>query len=143
VTIHGGLWRVHASAVDDITLITDSLGWLCGDKDGVQVQRIKSALGAPMYCLECKMSAKVAKKSLRKIDSVSLLEWLSQGLQSRIDEDKVLHIRVGLEGLVMGTPFVIRSRNYGVVKGNFKLEVYPGQNPHDIAVNLIKDVAIK
>ena len=96
-----------------------------------------------MYCIECKMSSKVAKESLYKIDSDSLLALLSEGLQSRIDEDKVLHIRVGLEGLVMGTPFVIRSRNYGVVKGNFKLEVYPGQNPHDIAVNLIKDVAIK
>ena len=141
--MHGGLWRVHASAVDDITLITDSLGWLCGDRDGVEVQRIKSALGAPMYCIECKMSSKVAKESLCKIDSDSLLALLSEGLQSRIDEDKVLHIRVGLEGLVMVTPFVIRSRNYGVVKGNFKLEVYPGQNPHDIAVNLIKDVAIK
>ena len=143
MTIHGGLWRVHASAVDDITLITDSLGWLCGDKDGVQVQRIKSALGAPMYCLECKMSAKVAKESLRKIDSVSLLEWLSQGLQSRIDEDKVLHIRIGLDGLVMGTPTIVRDNNYGFVKGKFKLEVYPGQIPHDIAETLIKDVTIK
>ena len=143
MTIHGGLWRVHASAVDDITLITDSLGWLCGDKDGVQVQRIKSALGAPMYCLECKMSAKVAKESLRKIDSVSLLEWLSQGLKSRIDEDKVLHIRIGLDGLVMGTPCIVRNKKYGIVKGNFKLEVYPGQIPSNIAEALIKEVAIK
>ena len=113
--MHGGLWRVHASAVDDITLITDSLGWLCGDRDGVEVQRIKSALGAPMYCIECKMSSKVAKESLYKIDSDSLLALLSEGLQSRIDEDKVLHIRVGLEGLVMGTPFVIRSRNLSLI----------------------------
>ena len=134
---------MHASAVDNITLITDSLGWLCGDKDRVQVQKIKSALGAPMYCLECKMSSKVAKKSLRKIDSVSLLEWLSQGLQSRIDEDKVLHIRIGLDGLVMGAPIVITDKHYGVVKGNFKLEVYPGQTPHEIAETLIKEVTNK
>ena len=143
MTIHGGLWRVHASAVDNITLIADSLGWLCGDKDRVQVQKIKSALGAPMYCLECKMSSKDAKESLRKIDPVSMLELLSVGLQSRIDEDKVLHIKIGLNGLVMGAPSVITDKHYGVVKGNFKLEVYPGQTPIDIAETLIKEVTIK
>ena len=143
MAIHGGSWRVHASAVDNITLITDSLEWLCGDKDGVRVQRIKSALGAPMYCLECKMKPKVAKESLRKIDPVSLLEMLSEGLEPRIDEDKVLHIRIGLDGLVRGTPCIVRNKKFGIVKGNFKLEVYPGQTPNDIAETLIKEVTIK
>ena len=143
MAIHGGSWRVYASAVDNITLITDSLGWLCGDRDKVGVQRIKSALGAPMFCLECKLKSKFAKDSLRKINPDSLLELLSEGLNSRIDEDNVLHIRIGLDGLVMGTPCIVRNKKYGIVKGNFKLEVYPGQIPSDIAEALIKEVAIK
>ena len=129
--------------MDNITLITDSLGWLCGDKDRVQVQKIKTALGAPMYCLECKMSSKDAKESLRRIAPVSMLELLSVGLRSRIDEDKVLHIKIGLNGLVMGAPRVIMDKHHGVVKGNFKLEVYPGQTPYEIAETLIKEVTNK
>ena len=70
--LHGGSWRVHASAVDDMELITESVKWLCGLKDGVSVNKVKSALGATMYTIECKMGAKHARNSLGRINGDSL-----------------------------------------------------------------------
>ncbi len=51
VSVHRGEWRVHASAVDDIRIIEDSLVWLCGDGVTISTKKEKSTLGAPMYTM--------------------------------------------------------------------------------------------
>ncbi len=44
VSVHRGEWRVHASAVDDIRIIEDSLVWLCGDGVTISTKKEKSTL---------------------------------------------------------------------------------------------------
>ena len=141
MSLHGGVWRVHASAVDDLELISDSLKWLSDDIEGVNTERIKSALGAPMYCIECRMNSKKARESLGKIGQDSLNSLLSSGIGLKIDEDKVLHIRLDLGSLVRGKPVLARESGVSVVKGRFKLEVYPGQDASTIAERLIKEAS--
>ena len=58
MSVHRGEWRVHASAVDDIRVIEDSLAWLCGDGVRISTQEEKSTLGAPMYTISAIMTAK-------------------------------------------------------------------------------------
>ncbi|MBR79482.1 MAG: hypothetical protein CMA88_01675 [Euryarchaeota archaeon] len=137
--LHGGSWRVHASSVDDLELITDSVKWLCGEEDAVSVNKGKSALGATMHTIMCKMGAKHAKHSLGRIDGDSLSSILDS-IGSLIDEDKILHIRLDLGRLVMGEGRVVRENCGTVAKGRFKLEVYPGQDPASVATELIEDL---
>ena len=140
MTLHGGSWRVHASAVDDVRLITDSIVWLCGDDEAVEVKREKSALGAPMYIIECKMKSRKAKESLARINAESLSSMLDLGLTPLIDKDKILHIRVDLESLVRGEAIVLQNNSGPVAKGRFKLEVYPGQEPTTVAERFIEEL---
>tara|TARA_B100000686_G_scaffold117748_1_gene124937 strand:+ start:2770 stop:3144 length:375 start_codon:yes stop_codon:yes gene_type:complete len=120
-------------------LITESVKWLCGLKEGVSVNKVKSALGATMYTIECKMGAKHARNSLGRINGDSLSSILV-GIDSLIDEDKILHIRLDLGRLVMGEGVVIGDDIGTVAKGRFKLEVYPGQDPSSVAMELIEDL---
>ena len=138
MALHGGAWRVHASAVDDVELIADSIKWLCGGDEGIMVKRGKSALGAPMYTIECKMKPRIAMHSLERINSESLSSMLDFGLASQIDNDKILHIRIDLDSLVRGEAIVVRNNLGPVAKGRFKLEVYPGQDPASVAERLIE-----
>ena len=102
MSVHRGEWRVHASAVDDIRVIEDSLAWLCGDGVSISTQKEKSTLGAPMYTISASMTAKQSMFSLGRLERVSIEEILDSGLESRIDEDKFLHLRIDLAALSMG-----------------------------------------
>ena len=42
MSVHRGEWRVHASAVDNIRVIEDSLAWLCGDGVIISTREEKS-----------------------------------------------------------------------------------------------------
>ena len=141
MALHGGSWRVQASAVDDIGLITDSIKWLCGHDEEVSVEKVKSALGAPMYTIQCKMKSRNAKESLARINAESLSAIINRGIEELIDRDKILHIRIDLGSLVRGEGVVVRKSQGVVVKGRFKLEVYPGQDPTMVAEELIKELA--
>ena len=74
--VHGGEWRVHASAVDDIEVIVDALTWLGGDDSEVSTQKEKSTLGAPMNIIIAKMTAKQTIISLGKLRRRSIEEIL-------------------------------------------------------------------
>ena len=89
MSVHRGEWRVHASAVDDIRIIEDSLVWLCGDGVTISTQKEKSTLGAPMYTISANMTAKQSMFSLGRLERVSIEGILDSGLESRIDEDKL------------------------------------------------------
>jgi len=135
--LHGGEWRTHASAVDDCELIIDSMRWLSGEESEITTHREKSALGAPMQTICVKMKAKQSIKSLQRIDDGSLKNLLENGISQRIDEHKFLHIRLNLENLVQGEASVINNPEEVVIKGKFKLEVYPGQEASLVAEELI------
>jgi len=136
--VHGGEWRVHASAVDDIEVIVDALTWLGGDDSEVSTQKEKSTLGAPMNIIIAKMTAKQTIISLGKLRRRSIEEILDSGVDSLIDDDKNLHLRLSLETLSRGGAEMSRTKGEMVAKGKFKLEVYPGQSANQVAVGILE-----
>ena len=138
--LHGGMWRVHSSAVDDTEIILESLSWLCGDEAQVRMFNDKSSVGAKMSIFECKMKSKQAKESLSRIDPESIKKIMGYDLESRIDGGKNLHIRLDLCKLVSGEGKLCENSHPSVVKGKFKLEVYPGQEETEVAMELLSSV---
>ena len=57
------------------------------------------------------------------------------------DEDKALHVRIDIDELVQGRISLAtgKSRKFAV-KGRFKIESYPGQEPVEILNQLIDDI---
>ena len=131
MSVHRGEWRVHASAVDNIRVIEDSLAWLCGDGVIISTQEEKSTLGAPMYTISAIMTAKQSMFSLGRLERVSIEGILDSGVESRIDEDKFLH-------LSRGKGEVTLDKDTMVAKGRFKLEVYPGQSAYEVARSIFE-----
>lgn len=143
MSMHRGEWRVHASAVDDICVIEDSLAWLCGDRESVSTKNDKSALGAPMYTISASMNSKQSLFSMGRLETSSIDEILESGLESRIDEDNFLHLRIDLASLTMGRAAVSFDKHSMVAKGRFKLEVYPGQSAYEVARNMLEGLTEK
>tara|TARA_B100001250_G_scaffold20986_2_gene17759 strand:- start:4779 stop:5249 length:471 start_codon:yes stop_codon:yes gene_type:complete len=135
--LHGGEWRIHASAVDECNVIEDSLIWLSGGTSEIVVHKEKSTLGAPMQTIGVKMKGKQALSSLGRLENESLVSMIDNGLDRRVDEDKFLHVRLKLERLVQGQGVISDNSQESVAKGKFKLEVYPGQDSVEVAENLL------
>ena len=135
--LHGGEWRIHASAVDEWKVIEDAVSWLSGGSSEIVVHKEKSTLGAPMQTISVKMKGKQALSSLARLENESLVSMLENGLGDRVDEDKFLHVRLKLERLVQGKGVVSQDSHETVAKGKFKLEVYPGQDSIEVAENLL------
>ena len=138
VGLHGGEWRIFASAVDESLVIEDALSWLSGGECEVIVQKEASTLGAPMQTIIVKLGSKQALLSLGMLDKESIRLMLNSGLGSRIDDDKFLHVRLSLAHLVRGRGILAHNSEDPVAKGKFKLEVYPGQIPIDVAENVLE-----
>ena len=138
MSVHRGEWRVHASAVDNIRVIEDSLAWLCGDGVSISTQKEKSTVGATMYTISTSMTAKQSIYSLGRLERVSIEEILDSGVESRIDEDKFLHLRIDLAALSRGRGEVSLDKDKMVAKGRFKLEVYPGQSAYEVARSIFE-----
>ena len=77
----------------------------------------------------------MAIKCLSKL-GVDNLDLLISSLDDRMDENNTLHFRIGLDELIRGD-VVIVSSNVKSVKGQTKLEVYPGQSPLEEANNIL------
>ena len=65
------------------------------------------------------------------------------GVESRIDEDKFLHLRIDLAALSRGKGEVTLDRETMVAKGRFKLEVYPGQSAYEVARSIFEGLISK
>ena len=143
MSVHRGEWRVYASAVDDLSVIEDSLAWLGGDGASVSLQKEKSTLGAPMYTFFTSMTTKQSLFSLGRLERDSIEEILDLGLESRIDEDKFLHLRICLGALTRGKVEVSYDKDRPVVKGKFKLKVYPGETEYEVARSIFEGLIEK
>ncbi len=135
--LHGGEWRIHASAVDESKVIVDALSWLSGGGSEIITDKENSTLGAPMQTISVKMRGKQARLSLGMLEKESLREILENDLDKRIDDDKFLHIRLSLDRLVQGIGALSLNKDEPVAKGKFKLEVYPGQEAIGVAEKLL------
>ena len=136
-------WRVHACELDDIALIQKSLEWLSGIDDCVVWERGKSFHGPPISIGIVRIGRKkLARESLGRLGSETLLQLLSEGIEKRIDDDKNLHLRISLSKLVKGeVRLCLRDRSETFVKGIFKIESYPGDNHLNIIADLVRSMA--
>jgi len=140
--VHHVSWLSTVSGLEDEYIHAAALAWLVGDEEVVEIERMDSYHGSPIHLIKAELTRRgPATKSLSYLGA-EVLESLKQQLDTRMDENNVLHIRLDLLDLLAGK---MRLTNPGVrptVKGKAKLEVYPGNNPIDVA-NTTLDQAIK
>ena len=141
MSLHSAVWRVHCSAVDDLDLIENALLSLSNCKGEVIHEKSKSYHGAPQTTLELTISRKKnARESFLGLGREVLQNIIEGDIATYIDEDKTLHLRLDIDELVQGNMKIATggSRKIGV-KGKFKIEAYPGQNPEEIVLSLVSD----
>ena len=140
--LHSATWRVHASAVDDLGLLEGSLRWLAGDGCELTTERGKSWHGSPQTIIQARISRKkAARESLARLGGAALASLVEEGLAKRIDEDKVMHVRVDLAKLVQGEVRLSPDGHSGATaKGQFKIGAYPGSDPADVMNDTIRSL---
>lgn len=139
MSLHGATWRVHTSSVDDVDLIMDGVKWLAGKDAIISVDKDKSIHGAIQNTIEARLDKKkLAMESLERL-GVDVLEMIYSGdLKARIDEDKNMHLRLDLSSLVQQKIKLSFARNDGlIVKGIFKIESYPGEDPCNVLSQIL------
>tara|TARA_Y100000758_G_C15930633_1_gene378630 strand:- start:258 stop:695 length:438 start_codon:yes stop_codon:yes gene_type:complete len=137
--LHSATWRVHASAVDDLVLLEESLRWLTGDYCEMTVERDKSWHGSEQTVLETTTKRKkAALKALSRLGDEVLKGLLDEGVSKRIDDEKNMHIKIRLSDLVRGEVVLVsRDKSVTAAKGKFKIEAYPGSDPSDVITETI------
>ena len=134
--VHHLIWRVTASGLEDEILIADAMSDLIGDDELVEIEKTTSYYGSSIHLINAiTKKNKLAIKSLSKL-GIDNLDLLIDSLEDRMDENNTLHFRIGLDELIRGE-FVIVSSNAKSIKGQTKLEVYPGQSPLEEAKNIL------
>ena len=134
--VHHLTWRVTASGLEDEILIANAISELIGNDELVEIEKTTSYYGSSIHLISAVTKKnKLAIKSLSKL-GVENLNLLSASLEDRMDENNTLHFRIGLDELIRGD-LVIVSSNVKSVKGQTKLEVYPGQSPLEEANNIL------
>lgn len=125
--VHHLTWRVTASGVEDEVLIANAISELIANDELVEIEKTTSYYGSAIHLISAVTKKnKVAVKSLSKLGSTNL-DILISSLEDRLDENNTLHFRIGLDELIRGE-IVIVSSNVKSIKGQTKLEVYPGQS---------------
>lgn len=142
MSVHNVTWSATASAVGSREVIEHALEWMTGKHAELSNEKVKSYHGAKMTLIHARiMKKKAAKLSLSHLGAEFLYQLAnSEQLESRIDDDNVLHIRLSLESLAAGS-IEFPSGHEEQVKGRIKLEVYPGQKPEEIAHSMLVKAA--
>ena len=140
--LHSVSWSVNVSALDQMKLIEDSLKWIAGEKSSIEITKDKSFHGAKQHYIEAKNNNKKdSQKSLERLGGEVLREILELGVQTRVDENKLFHIRLELSELVRGEVSLANEKTVSsTVKGKFKIESYPGDSTIEVISNLIEEL---
>ncbi len=134
--VHHLTLRVTASGLEDEILIASAMSELIGNHELVEIEKTTSYYGSSIHLINAVTKKnKLAIKCLSKL-GVDNLDLLISSLDDRMDENNTLHFRIGLDELIRGD-VVIVSSNVKSVKGQTKLEVYPGQSPLEEAKNIL------
>ena len=136
--LHSATWRIHASAVDDLDLLEGSLRWLTGKDCELAVERGKSWHGSEQTILEATTKRKKdALQALARLGDEALAGLL-EGVSKRIDDEKIMHVRIGLSRLVRGEVSLVTDDDaVATAKGQFKIEAYPGSEPSAVITETV------
>ena len=139
VGLHHITWRATASALTNHEVVVEAMAWLIGDPDAVQLERSTSYHGSELWMVTAHSKKKsFAMKSLAQL-GVENLQVLHDTLEQRFDEDHVLYLRLNLDDLISSKISLADSSRTGTVKGQAKIEVYPGQDALEQARTTLQD----
>ena len=142
MSLHSVSWRIHCSAMDDLEIIQSAMKQLSAVNSEVNWEKSKSYHGSPQTILEMRINNKKnAKQSLELLGRSLLNQLVENGIESQIDDDKNFHIRLSLSSLVAGKLSLAEGSEWtSAVKGKYKIESYPGQDPGEILLELISKI---
>ena len=134
--VHHLTWRVTASGLEDEVLIASAISELIANDELVDIEKTTSYYGSPIHLISATTKKnKIAIQSLAKLGSQNL-DILMSSLEERLDESNTLHFRLGLDELIQGEAVIVSSKTKSI-KGQTKLEVYPGQSVLEEAVGIL------
>ena len=137
--VHHVSWKSTASGLEDEYIHAAALSWLVGDDDAIEIERMNSYHGSAIHIVSAELKRRgQATKSLARLGG-SVLSQLKNELDSRMDDDNVIHIRLDLLELLAGRISLTVPGDRPTVKGRAKLEVYPGNEPMDVAAETLED----
>lgn len=137
VPIHSITYALHASAVDDIEAINSAMKWLIDDLEPIQSYRQRSHHGADMQVYEIRlMRSGMARQALARLGP-KVLSQISKTLQTKIDKNRVLHVRLSLDALVRGQ-VALSLKSGSIIKIRAKLRVHSNEDPVEIGLALIE-----
>ena len=142
MSLHSVSWRIHCSAMDDLEIIQSAMKQLSAVNSEVSWEKSKSYHGSPQTILEMRINNKKnAKQSLELLGRSLLNQLVENGIESQIDDDKNFHIRLSLSSLVAGKLRLAEGSEWtSAVKGKYKIESYPGQDPSEVLLELISKI---
>ena len=128
--------------MDELEIIQSAMKQLSAVNSEVSWEKSKSYHGSPQTILEMRINNKKnAKKSLELLGKSLLNQLVENGIESQIDDDKNLHIRLSLSSLVAGKLRLAEGSEWtSAVKGKYKIESYPGQDPGEVLLELISKI---
>ena len=128
--------------MDDLEIIQSAMKQLSAVNSEVSWEKSKSYHGSPQTILEMRINNKKnAKQSLELLSKSLLNQLVENGIESQIDDDKIFHIRLSLSSLVAGKLSLAEGSEWtSAVKGKYKIESYPGQDPSEVLLGLISKI---
>ena len=128
--------------MDNLEIIQSAMKQLSVVNSEVSWEKSKSYHGSPQTILEMRINNKKnAKQSLELLGKSLLNQLVENGIESQIDEDKIFHIRLSLSSLVAGKLKLAEGSEWtSAVKGKYKIESYPGQDPGEVLLELISKI---
>ena len=137
--VHHVSWKSTASGLEDEYVHAAALSWLVGIDEAVEIERMNSYHGSAIHIISAELKKRgQATKSLARLGGL-VLSQLKNELDSRMDDDNVIHIRLDLLELLAGRISLTVPGDRPTVKGMAKLEVYPGNEPMDVAAETLED----
>ncbi len=131
VGLHRISWRATCSALTNVDAVADGLAWLVGDDEAVTLDRSTSYHGPDIVLIEANMKKKkAALLSLARLGEANL-QRLEDELDQRVDEQHVLHFRLDMNRFIGGEMTLAQTASTGQIKGQAKIEVYPGQSARE------------
>ena len=137
--VHHISWLATASGLEDENILAQAMAWLIGDPESVRIEKTTSFHGSTVNLVTAELLRKgPATKSLARLGA-DAIDVILEDLELRIDNDNVLHIRLDVLELLAGRVEVYLPGSRASIKGRTKLQVYPGENPHQVAISTLED----
>ena len=134
------VWRVHSSGLDDIKIVRHALDNLTGEGMESKEDVGRSWHGSPQVEFERRTRKKSkSRESLARMGTKALSGLMDEDVSLRIDGNNIFHLRLSLADLCCGiVKITVPRRRLPCIKGEFKIEVYPGQDVLEVAKNVLQ-----